>query len=319
MKLSFFLPLLLLLPGCKPTDPPLPESTPYENHSVAVVNPYISQLANPHAIVGPFYTQVGLYSYSFPIFNPTNPYQIVYRKNYQLYFFDFETGITSPVIEQHIHTQPSWGANGWILAGLMTGLYKVKPNGDSLTRMNVVTKYKANVKWNPSASLFYFLDGKLKIASAADSLVTALSEYAEPFDWDSDTSIICTLPLLGKGIYRYYIHSNTYVLLYPNQHTYWHLWLDPTLNTLYASIMEGKAPSLIRFNYQANLRDTIKPMYPSYQYGNGGAYAPQTNMCILSLIRQSWKDSLKNELWQQTNLVLMRPDGSEERIVTLPE
>lgn len=320
MRVLLFLPFLAILFSCNKIDPPLPEETAsYDTYS-ASLNPILRDVYNPKAIIGPFiFNDKG--TYKFGCFNPTDPYEIIYLKNDSLYFFSFKNGLNSKIANISTIFPPHWGKNGWILLYLSDGVFKVKPNGDSLVKLTN-SKYDGNFsRWNINSTLFYSPDGLLEIKNESGGLVKSVNKYLYIYDWENDSTLICAIPSVGKGFYRYHIYNDTYEQLYSGVAPDKYGLLIPPHNSLYCTFWGGggKRAAYIRYDYLNNSIDTLLKFYDSYFFSGTGSYAPQTNTCVYTLTQESWKDSLKNEIYQEWHLLLVHPDGSNPRIITIPD
>jgi Tol biopolymer transport system component len=99
--------------------------------------------------------------YCCPQFNPNNPYEIAYIVTFnsglrQLYKFNFKTGVKT-YLTDNVLDEFSWGSNEWILlSGCDYQIWKIKDNGDSMTRITNTSAINSNPLWSKSCSYYTY-------------------------------------------------------------------------------------------------------------------------------------------------------------------
>lgn len=146
MRSCFFIASLIFLCGCtRDKAVVLNSGYCFENQSSLLepsqnngfdTFPYPSNVFGEYWYVQPDSLTKG---YAEPCFNPLNGNQICYRKSelngsqFNLCILDLCTGLEQ-VIAQNCLANPRWGRGGWIVYhGPDLAIYKIKPNGDSMT------------------------------------------------------------------------------------------------------------------------------------------------------------------------------------------
>ena len=108
----------------------------------AVTKPAVN-LDTMYPITCPFenYIHPEHYQYSFPSFNPNDPDEIAFRHwdtesfKLELCTFNFCSGELKVIADNAIE-DIDWGKSGWIVfEGTDLQIWKVKPNGEGLTRL----------------------------------------------------------------------------------------------------------------------------------------------------------------------------------------
>jgi hypothetical protein len=104
------------------------------------------------------------YYFSAVCFNPKNPYQIAYLRSpinsfglkNDIWVFDFETG-KGKIIGTNAAYGLSWSSKDWLaFTGLDRQIYKIKTNGDSLTRLTNRNAYCNDPEWNVTGDKIAF-------------------------------------------------------------------------------------------------------------------------------------------------------------------
>lgn len=219
-KLFLLLMIIAVFWGCKKTPPVIePEINYYDMYSEAVV--FKDSLFIDQCSLG-YYEEVSedIYEYFNPSFNPNNPYQICYMRHkinslerWELWSFDFITGKTIR-LHPDIGSQIEWGGSNWILfSGINNKLYKIKPDGDSLTQLTF-SGIASDAHWNPSGDKIIYSHegggGNFCYIIDADGNRLESVNYIGTFCWASESEIIVNG---SEGIYSYNLQTKTRSLI----------------------------------------------------------------------------------------------------------
>jgi hypothetical protein len=160
------------------------------------------------------YVMSDSFSYDRPSINPYNPNEIVfflYNDGYKgIFTYNMltkkKTQLTSGSINSAAPpSQAKWGRNGWIIFGEHDyNIYKIKPNGDSLTKL---TKTGRNYTpdWNYDGTMFCarylnnrnnlytaFYDAQGNIIDSIQELNTNKSLFYDQVDWQNKRYVLGT-------------------------------------------------------------------------------------------------------------------------------
>ncbi|MFK7810762.1 MAG: TolB family protein [Saprospiraceae bacterium] len=150
------------------------------------------------------YIEVEKYSYSYPCFNPNNAEEIAYirRKNgvftgcnFELWTFNFCTG-EKRFVTDGICYSIDWSVKDWLVfTGQDRQLYKVKSNGDSLLQLTFSGNFNSFAMWNS-------IGDKLAYVKSTDG-----SEF---YLTDSDGIHTDTIPEMILGAYWHWSLTDKY-------------------------------------------------------------------------------------------------------------
>ncbi|MCB9231240.1 MAG: hypothetical protein H6581_06240 [Bacteroidia bacterium] len=327
-KLLIFISFLLLL-SCEQPQPwpnqlePCSDIQYYQFSDPGYDRIYMS--FKPHSVVGPFFFDAERYEYSDPTFNPHNPMEFAYARadtqfwglDGEIWTYNFCDG-RSRKIADNLYYNLDWGANGWLLyTGTGHQIFKIKANGDSLTQLTNKSGYNRAGKWNPSGELFFNdRDFSTEILNENGQVLNSiLTQPFGPIDWINDSTI---LGWRDQNFYSLNINSEKITSLNtsPTCASCPYIF-NPEANCCYVSMRFGPQKGLLRYSLDgSNTVDTVAKMYPSYMYELGD-YHSKTQKFLIGLDRQAWRDSLKDQRWTWSNIILMNSDGSGERMVNL--
>lgn len=131
--------------------------------------------------------------YLWPMFHPLDDNRFLYVKKenslYKIYTYDQINHSSFLVHEGVIKSAPQWGANDWIIfAGQDNKIYKLKPNGDSLTLLTEETGNWFHPKVNISGD--YFISYKAGVGMDTSIIfningdpIDSISLYFAKGDW----------------------------------------------------------------------------------------------------------------------------------------
>lgn len=262
------------------------------------------------------------YSRGNPVFNPNNPYEIVYQRKrnntlgqeYELWVFSFCTGEANK-IATNMYYNLDWGSNGWIIyTGTGHQIYKVKSNGDSLSVITNQSGFNRAGKWNPSGTLFWNnRDDGITIQDINGEIEHTLSIPFDSRDWVDDSTLIGTTN--GFHLYKLSIPNDNLISL----HNATICYSCPSIyDRKHHEIYLANGGGLYRYSLDGtNQIELIKAEYPSYQLGKG-SYQPETDKIVINLMRADWKDSINaDHIWVRGDALLLDSDGSNDRIINL--
>ncbi len=323
-KLALFFCALLIL-GCRK---PNEEATStlasthlcsYDQYTSANFDYIWSPVFNPNMVIGPFTFLLDGKLNREVVFNPSNPNEIAFVKTdlssfaAEVWKFDFCTGESSLIVDNFSYNL-DWGSNGWLLyTGDDYRIYKVKPNGDSLTVLSDLDGINSAGKWNPSGTMYWNSASSYLFKDSEGNLIHEIAvSPVHPFGWLNDTTV---LGWRDNHIYSMKIPSEELSLLNNK-------WINDTpenaidLDEMVCYSLYG-ARALVKYSLDGtNEIDTIRGLILSYSY-SGINY--MNNKLVTSLVRVHWKDSIQNEQYLRQNILLLNSDGTGERMMELME
>jgi hypothetical protein len=180
--------------SAKPTESNCPNM--YSIQSKLYINPYLGTLERG-GLLPPRHIYPEKYAYSFPSVNPNNEYEFCYLRrengiqsddNLDLYKFNFCTGVTK-LITNHVAYSPNWSVKDWIIfTGQNRDIWKVKSNGDSLTRLTFLGAYQDNAIWNTLGTMFIW--NNRNIANEKGEIKYSMPNCGSLIGWYDDTHIL---------------------------------------------------------------------------------------------------------------------------------
>ena len=94
-----------------------------------------------------------------PCFNPNNGNEFVFLKEINsrltLCTYNIQSNVLYKLFAGDILYKPDWGINNWILFDVNNDIYKIRPNGDSLTKLTT-GNISCGPKWSPNGTQFIF-------------------------------------------------------------------------------------------------------------------------------------------------------------------
>ncbi len=118
---------------------------PLEEHNVFGIYPNIAkwQLSGPN--------------YQHPHFNPNNLNEIAFQKSRQIWIVDMCTGEKRLLVSDYVSSLWDWGKTDWLIyTNTGMDLYKIKSNGDSLTRLTTYGIYNTNALFNAKGDKYVY-------------------------------------------------------------------------------------------------------------------------------------------------------------------
>ncbi|MFM2268896.1 MAG: hypothetical protein RL757_2337 [Bacteroidota bacterium] len=328
MKKIIFLSALIGLLACnrcKEEVPPMPtpESDYYAPHLDNPPNDPRLYLLDRFAIPGQNLYEGTEYGYAH--FNPNNPYEFVYTAidnpislNFTIYKFNFKTGVKT-ILPPKAYRISDWGANGWILYTDPNGqLWKVKDNGDSITRITANQNFNQDAKWSPNGQY------TIHKASSFFELRTANGQYIKTIfngvsygiGWlndsivghQTDGDVAAWLNINTEAISPIFASKASVAPVWDVQRKQIHYFSNKGL---------GHQDYLLRDNYETLQRDTLRSFFDSYNFYMTD-YAPQTKKGIGLLRTMRYEDSLRSpNRIVNTAIVLFDLDGKNEKVIRL--
>ncbi|MEY4937528.1 MAG: hypothetical protein RIS64_3887 [Bacteroidota bacterium] len=297
--------------------PVKPEMNYYEPHLTPITDSQQTHLIRACVLSGQYYREGR--GHMNPCFNPNNPYEIAFmqadsNKCVGLFKFSFVTGKKTYLIQLPCGSI-DWSSKGWILFVTHEGnLSKIKDNGDSLTTL-AQTGY-LEPKWSPSGNAFmYTIGDEISICNANGTLIKTIYDRIATVDWLSDSTLIYSN---YQNNIKYHLFTNRRENV-PTYKFAMNLWEKGEHFAYYwVSKGIGKTDYYMRYNYNSGITDTLKILYDSYFYMNL-KYHPKTKKCLVELDRRKWKDAHKCDILYKRNLILMNPDGTDEKLIRIPD
>lgn len=262
-------------------------------------------------------------SYEAPYFNPNNPDEIVllindYNKSvFGLYYFNLRINQKKLLYNKRVNFQPKWGRNGWILfCSNDNQIWKVKPNGDSLTQL---TFFGANYspEWNKSSDKFLtstFINDKYHqiIFDPWGNILDDITNCGgSNSSWQHDSLIA----FLSAAWLAYTVPSNCNPFILKdmskssNGGTGGVMWMS-NYKIVYA-INDG----LFIYDIIKGTEDKIKITCNS-RYYVFLSYSSISNKIIASKVERNLINS--NTLYVKSYLVTMNIDGTDEKEIIIP-
>ena len=267
------------------------------------------------------------YLYSDPVFNPCNPYEIAYLRfdtltasgcDNELWKFSFCTGKAEKLTEQVCYS-PDWSTKGWIIfTGTDRQLWKIEANGDSLVQLTHEAGFNNHAKWSPDGKLYVYTNQNGMIAKEDGEVIQVIDIDLHPLAWLDNTTILGS-NLQGTVSYDLFtketkvLHQANPTGTFPFDNDNLELYC-----TYDAGTRADKDDYWIRYNLKDNSTDSLKVLFDSYWFGKGD-YSPEGKKAVVQLFRENWKDSTSDEIYQKKDLIIMNIDGTEERLIQLPE
>ena len=265
-----------------------------------------------------------------PVFNPNNPYEIVFVKDNmvtptieeEIWRFNFCTGEQS-LIATNYYYNLDFGSNGWIMyTGTGHQVYKVKSNGDSLTALTNQGGYNWAGDWSPDGKkYFYSRSSGAWVYDLQNNLVysQSSSSAAPPIAWIDNTHLLLNWP--GGAFWVADIETGEKNVV--NTHTEGNAGAgkvyDSKRNVVYAPHfihLDGRC--YLKYDLNNNTVDTLKHVSNSYVF-EGGSYSPSLDKIITTVVRYENKDGNWAHVNFWKDLLIMNPDGTGEQLITLPE
>jgi hypothetical protein len=300
----------------------MPKPVNFYNAHLDSVKGQYTRLVSPCAILGQYY-QSGT-AHLYPSFNPKNPYEIVFLQsdstsagcNMSVFKFSFITGKKTFLTKRACYST-SWSTTGWILfPGSDRQLWKVKDNGDSLTRLTHNNDFNNHAVWNSNGTLFAYQFGvTIRVCNPNGTLFQEIQEATSEINWLNDSTMIYANYL---DIIAYNIKNQKKTILRAPFPGFGMLLWDEKKS--YYPLMNGVGRDhyWVRYHYDTQRTDTLKRLYDSYAYIHL-TYHPTTQKCLAVLDRRGWRDSAQCDILYQRNLILMNPDGTDEKLIRIPD
>lgn len=275
------------------------------------------------------------YSYYEPVFNPNNSCEVAYirKNNYEptlqqeIWVFNMSTD-ESQMIADDIYSNLDWGSNGWLLyTGDGFQLYKVKANGDSLTQLTDQGGFNVAGKWNPSGTIaWYSNQGTQFIDVNGVGVMNDTEVIVSPIDWINDST---TLIVKNEKLYSQSFPSEIQTELNSTEvfsSGIGQFVIDRDNMNCYTTICPGD--SICYYSkldlIGLNSYDTINEWFSTRNYWDtdfnhltdGGDFL--NGRLILTFSELHRPDILVNEIYSRDHIVIMNPDGTDERMLLLP-
>jgi hypothetical protein len=310
---------------------PCPDA--FYNYSSPVTWPYRNWDCDSGCIIGCEFheTYKHLQDY-YPCFNPSNPNQIAYNR-YDLntgradnFTFDFCTGKLVNFLPEY-GTEPHWGINNWILFLDGSGnLNIVRPNGDSLTKLNNAHGTSLGSDWSPSG---YFNirsgSGSKQVDMFGHTIRTFTMPYALDGGWiDDSTAFYYTRDMTNSYLYKFSLNGSISNLICSiprrdadtlddiDEMTPINLVYDPNNSCIYWSASRH----FYRANINTGVIDKVWNGYDSIHFKHF-AYSAKALKFILMTEEVDKKTHCGGT--KDYSLYLMNEDGTDLRRINIPE
>jgi dipeptidyl aminopeptidase/acylaminoacyl peptidase len=266
-------------------------------------------------------------------FNAQNPYQIAYLRNkpatlrQDLYTFDFESG-AQKLIATNAAYGLSWSRKGWLaFTGVDRQIYKVKANGDSLTRLTNHNYYCSDPQWNPAGDQLVFstdVTGYYHIITETgvfvDTIQTAGTIPPENVRW-VDANEFFFSAYDGSSINK--VNLSTKIVtplhnapLFQSNHPFL-IGVSLTEKKVFWTYAAGDDHGYMVTNIEQK-KGTVLQQYPSNYRSGTGNYSPLSNKIIRI---RNVIDFFPQDACLRTHynyVTIMNTDGTDERKVLLP-
>lgn len=298
-------------------------------YSQGTTNIYDTILNNlpPAGVFGSTFFRQDPILYTTPCFNPLNDYEICYIKdlssgpnNKELWKYNFCENKKFK-IANNIFYSLDWSSKNWILyTGSDQHVYKIKSSGDSLIKLTSSGGIHASGKWSPDGTKFWYIDGGTTcfICDEKGNTITTFSTNFDNIDWiDNNVLLVnwggrfCHYNIftqnLSSPIHTFTVGFEQFSLFSPKSN--FCFWEN--------NFPQNSPPQfLLKWDFKTNKVDTIKQIYFSYKYISGD-FNSKSNKVVLELYRAKWKNQTNDWIQYRNNIILMNPDGSDERILNL--
>lgn len=162
-RLNFILLMLVfIVSSCHDDDIIISENISCTENTGELVQNYDSTIVITCPIMFD-YIHLNQFDYTQPVFNPTNPDEIIYIRvdnvggNKEVWKYNFCTDETKFITDKASYGI-DWSSKDWVIfSGFDKQLYKVKSNGDSLIQLtNNNNLFHNDAKWNEEGDFYLF-------------------------------------------------------------------------------------------------------------------------------------------------------------------
>lgn len=279
--------------------------------------------------------QKNRYQYAEPVFNPNNENEIIYiRREYEessilkreIWKYNFCTENATFITDLVSHDL-DWSRKDWVIfTAEDRQLYKIKSNGDSLTRLTLNGDFNNQAKWNDAGTKYLYerltspLSG-LRVCDEFGNVQDTLDglTVAHSWTWDNEDNRIFYSEIPEDVIYGEY-YSETDELEPINT-----LSLAGSADRIITKLVYRKSDNRLYFASSLNLAYhdlATDEVVHLTQGADNRAYGPfdipkEGNTIIVSRIDLEKTDVCTVEI--EVNLYLIDVTGEREREVVLPE
>jgi len=320
-------PLPPILIDINPSNPFNPCAESYSDFSISDYEKELKELVNPDALTSPtgFIEPNCSTFYSEPVFNPSNPYEIIYAKkevysagDEELWKFNFCNGQSTFIANNFSHFV-DWSINGWLLyTATNNQIFRIKEDGDSITQITNQSGINNTGKWSPNGSKFFMINGSLKILNFSGNELYSTSGLPvfNAVDWIDEERLL----IVQDGVFKSFnFQTGEKIQIQPTPvcHVCTKIF-DRKHFLVFIGEENGEGGSdWMKFDLNTGVITTLQELAPSYQYGKGDV-SPESGKLIMPLVRSRWKDSVNNEIYYRRDLILLDENGAGERIITFP-
>lgn len=258
-------------------------------------------------------------NYSLPCYNPNNANEIIFVKNSnsgnELIKLNIVTNQKQVIYSGTIFSQPKWGKNDWILLNLPdANIWKIKSNGDSLQQLTNNGNF-FQPEWSPNQSRIIFYDSNTPfnyyISDLYGTLIDSFPDNPPTIiRWNNDSLIYFQ--------YQFKIYS---LNLFSRNKCVINQYSDNTpadrgiIITYNNDLIFCKTDGIYSINLNSlNIRK-IKSTCNSRTY-LFPSYSPISDKIIFQRTDETLID--ENTIYVIKRLYIMNSDGSDEKIIEIP-
>jgi hypothetical protein len=269
------------------------------------------------------FVQVGI-AIVAPCVNPNNQYEIAFieitaNNEYSIQKFSFLTG-KKTLLHKGGHSFLDWSMKGWLIFQEDDlQLWKIKDNGDSLTQLTNNGQYNNFSKWSPNGETFVYdlLSTGIKVCNANGTIVNTpnLPAGGQYIDWLNDSMIIYSnsINIVSCNIKTGRIETRR--VNFDKRE----MFTEPEkryAHSLIRNISADRGYYWTKYDYNTQQTDTLRKFYDSYSCV-GVTYLPKIKKCLALLDRRDYIDRCK--IGYRWHLILMNPDGTDEKLIRIPQ
>jgi hypothetical protein len=218
----------------------------------------------------------------------------------------------------------SWGTNDWILfTSFDQNVYKIKSNGDSVTKLSISGAYNQGAAFNPSGSKIAYhtenISAPLVIADKNGNILKTLPEYFNSLYWINDSILFLSYYERMKTVN---INSGVSNSLLTTDSVLWYgNYYNTKSDCFYFTDYRDDPGLFLRLHLSSNKVDTLYNLYYNTYMYIQGSYSPIHNKFVSTLTVGEWRSDSLADCVMYTNdvLIIGDGDGQNTREIVLPE
>jgi WD40-like Beta Propeller Repeat len=279
------------------------------------------------------------YDYTFPCFNPDNSDEItfirydtkgIFGENFELCVLNLCTGELK-IIHNKVLGYLDWSVKNWIIfTGRNHMLYKIKPNGDSLTQLTFTGSFNNHPVWSPDGSKFVWYQ---QVGSTGYRIISdefgikkdtlPITENASRFEWISRSKIAFDYGETGQLTARIgIIDIDSYEIQYdvfnldgfapfPGTYLLNMDWIESEQSMLFSTKL-----GVAKTNIHTKQRTTLTMGYAQTRWYNWVRLSPDGKFCLMNR-RDAKSDICTVDFMER--LYRINLDGTNEQWIKPPE